>query len=405
MSNPRWTFALRGEGSETLEIDIYDVIGESWWREGVSAKSVRARLKEAKNASTIKLRVNSRGGDVIDGFAIYNLLNEHPARVEADVDALAASMASVILMAADEIRIASNGFVMIHNPWGLALGESDEMRATADLLDKMRDQIAAAYMARTGIGRDEVLAMMDAETWMTPNEAKEKGFVDKVKPAKKGASKAKALAGLDLSDLVHVPAGLLAAVAQARSEISVPGRIRAQTSGEDQGADEERTMAEDPTTPARLALLTRIEAILGATGEEAIGILKAWQGSHTELPTVKEQNAALEKSMQASTLEALIAKGKADNKLTPHLEKEVRDQFAAGDITLKGAEKWIENLSPIAALGGDKRQPAPPPQGGETPKWNGKTYAELTFQERADLKAENPELYEAMRKTFKPGAR
>lgn len=155
---------------------------------------------------------------------------------------------------------------------------------------------------------------------------------------------------------------------------------------------------------ARLALLTRMEATLGTTGEEALGTLKAWQGSHAELPKAKERIADLEKSNQASSLEALVAKGKQENKLTPAMEKSVREQFAAGEITLKGAEAWLANLTPIAALGGEKKQPAPPIQGRDAPKWNGKTYAELTPQQRHDLKAENPELFEEMRKTYKPGA-
>lgn len=213
----KWTFALRGEGSDTLEIDIYDVIGESFWGDSVSAKDVRAKLKEAKSVSTIKLRVNSRGGDVIDGFAIYNLLNEHPARVEADIDALAASMASVVIMAADEIRIAKNAMVMIHNPWGMGIGGSEDMRSLADLLDKMTGQIADAYVARTGQSIEEVTAMMAAETWMTADEAKAKGFVDMVKTAKTGKAKTKAYASLDLTGFRHVPEILATAIADARA--------------------------------------------------------------------------------------------------------------------------------------------------------------------------------------------
>lgn len=219
MSNPALAFVVRGEGTETLEIDVYDDIGESWWgEETVSAKSVRRTLKEAKGAKTILLRVNSRGGDVFDGFAIYNLLAEHPARVEADVDALAASMASVIIMAADEIRIAANAMIMVHNPWSFALGEAEDLRGTADLLDKLRGQMVDAYVARTGLARERVIEMMDAETWMTASEAKEHGFVDLVKPSQKGPEKTKALASIDLRGFERAPAVFAAAIRRARAE-------------------------------------------------------------------------------------------------------------------------------------------------------------------------------------------
>lgn len=215
MDNPTMVFALRGEGTDTLEIDVYDTIGETWWGEGVSAKSVRRALKNAPSAKLIKLRVNSRGGDVFDGHAIYNLLNDHSARVVAHIDALAASMASVIVMAADEIQMASNAMMMIHNPWTIALGEADDLRGTADLLDKLRGQIADAYVARTSLERDRVIEMMDDETWLTAAEAKELGFTDVVKSSKKSGS-AKAFASLDLRGFSRAPAEFAVAVAQAR---------------------------------------------------------------------------------------------------------------------------------------------------------------------------------------------
>lgn len=214
MANPAWTFALSGQGSDTLEIDIYDDIGESFCGESVSAKDVRAALKGAPNAKTIRVRVNSRGGDVFDGFAIYNLLAEHPARVEAQVDALAASMASVVIMAADEIKIAAGAMIMIHNPWAFTMGEGDDLRATADLLDKMRDQIADVYVARTGIDRDRVVQMMNDETWLNADEAKEHGFADVIAIPKSDERK-KALASIRLDGL-KPPKSMIAAVAHAR---------------------------------------------------------------------------------------------------------------------------------------------------------------------------------------------
>lgn len=394
-------FALRGEGSQTLEIDVYDVIGESYWRESVSAKSVRAKLKENKNASTIKLRVNSRGGDVIDGFAIYNLLNEHPARVEVDVDALAASMASVIIMAADEIRMAENAMVMIHNPWSVGMGDAEELRATADVLDKMRDQIANAYVVRTGLGRDEVLAMMDAETWLSAKEAKDKGFADVVKPSKKGAAKKKALASLDLSEFHAVPPGFMAAVAQAKS--AGPQNI-----GE--SAEETEDMNGQENRNERLSLLDRIEKAVGKSGDEAHGVVLAALSAQSALASVQAdldkaqaRIAELEQGQEAAALEQAIAQAKQESKCTPAIESSVRDAFAAKQVTLKGAQAWLSALPTISALAAAKEQKpkleAAP--GSAAPavalKHNGKSYAEMKPSERAALKKENPELFAAMR--------
>lgn len=220
----KMVFAVRGEGTERLEIDVYDDIGESFWGEGVTAKAVLRAIKSAPDAKEIRLRVNSRGGSVFDGIAIYNLLSEHAARVIADVDALAASAASLILMAADEIRIAETAMIMIHNPWTWAAGESGDLRDTADLLDKIQGQLADAYAARTGLDRERVVEMMAAETWMTALEAKELGFATEVKPSKQAEESARALAGLDLSGFERAPVAFAMAVANARVRLAPPQR-------------------------------------------------------------------------------------------------------------------------------------------------------------------------------------
>lgn len=162
------------EGESSVEITIYDEIG--YW--GINASSFIRDLRSIGAVDRIDLRINSPGGDVFDGAAIYNLLLAHPARVVVHIDGLAASMASVVAMAGDEIRIGSNAFMMVHNPWSVQVGDAAEMRSMADLLDQIGETIISAYERRTGLGRDELKAMMDAETWMSGDEAVEKGFAD-----------------------------------------------------------------------------------------------------------------------------------------------------------------------------------------------------------------------------------
>jgi ATP-dependent Clp endopeptidase proteolytic subunit ClpP len=159
---------------KAADISIYDEIG--MW--GVSASAFMRDLKSLGELDEINLSIHSPGGDVLDGWAIYNALKNNKAKVTARVEGLAASMASVILMAADEIEIPENAYVMIHNPWGVAIGDAEELRDTAELLDKLGNGLVKAYTERTGNDEDEIREMMSAETWMDGKEAVERGFAD-----------------------------------------------------------------------------------------------------------------------------------------------------------------------------------------------------------------------------------
>lgn len=173
------TVRLEADGT-TGEVMIYDRIGASWFGDGVEAKPFAEQLKKLGNVKTIRVRVNSPGGDVTEGWPIYNMLKDHPARIEMFVDGLAASMASLIVMAGDEITMAENALMMIHQPRMIAAGTSEELVDAAALLEKIETQGVDAYAARTGIPADEVRAMMKAETWMTGKEAVEKKFATKL---------------------------------------------------------------------------------------------------------------------------------------------------------------------------------------------------------------------------------
>jgi len=161
---------------KAAEISIHDEIG--MW--GVSASAFMRDLRGMGELDEIHLSIHSPGGDVLDGWAIYNSLKNSKAKITARVEGLAASMASVILMAADTVEIPENAYVMIHNPWGLAIGDADEMRDTADLLDKLGNGLVNAYASRTGNSEKDIREMMDAETWMDGKEAVERGFADKL---------------------------------------------------------------------------------------------------------------------------------------------------------------------------------------------------------------------------------
>lgn len=173
--------------SDTAEVFIYDVIGSSFWEEGVTPKAFMEEIKKVK-ASKIDLHINSPGGSVYDGFAIYQFLCNLDKEVTGIVDAMAASIASVILMACDKIIVPETSTIMIHDPWGIVIGGSESLRKEADELDRIKGQIADVYVARTGQDRKKIDSLMLNETYMTGKEAFEMKFADEVVENKKLAA-------------------------------------------------------------------------------------------------------------------------------------------------------------------------------------------------------------------------
>jgi len=171
-------YSMKAQAEEAT-VYIYEDIGSGWFG-GVSAKQFADDLKALGAVQTINVHINSYGGEVFDGVAIYRTLVSHPAKVVVHVDGVAASSAATIAMAGDEIRITEAGFLMIHNASGGVFGEAKEMRQMADLLDTISSTIADVYAARSGKGHEQIVAWMEATTWMTAAEAVERGFADQV---------------------------------------------------------------------------------------------------------------------------------------------------------------------------------------------------------------------------------
>lgn len=171
-------YSMKARNAEA-DVFIYEDVGSGWFG-GVSAKQFAEDLKALGDVTVINVHINSYGGEVFDGVAIYTQLKNHPAKVISHIDGVAASIASVIAMAGDEIRIADAGFIMIHNASGGVFGESKDMRKVADLLDTITATIADVYHARTGQDLDAIKSYMDAETWFTAAQAVEMLFADTV---------------------------------------------------------------------------------------------------------------------------------------------------------------------------------------------------------------------------------
>ena len=170
-------YSIKAKANEVAEISIYEEIG-GW---GVSAKTFANDLKAlGGNLKQINLHIHSPGGDVFEGLAIYNLLKNHPANITVYIDGLAASMASVIAMAGNEVIMPENAMMMIHKPWGIQGGDAEDMRKYADLLDKVENTLIPAYASKTGKTPEELAEMLSAETWLNGKECVEQGFADKL---------------------------------------------------------------------------------------------------------------------------------------------------------------------------------------------------------------------------------
>jgi ATP-dependent protease ClpP protease subunit len=170
----------RAEASDAAVIRIFGDIGDSWWGDSVSAAQFAEDLEEIGKVAQLEVRLNSPGGDMFDGVAIYNTLRNHPAKVTAYVDGLAASAASVIAMGADELVMGTGTQLMIHDAWALSVGNADEMRAQAAVMDKLSDAMADIYADRTGGYSADWREAMREESWYGADEAVKAGLADRV---------------------------------------------------------------------------------------------------------------------------------------------------------------------------------------------------------------------------------
>lgn len=170
----RWQPSASEAGGENV-ITMYDQIGEGWDGNGVTSKRVSAALRTI-GARDVVVNLNSPGGNYFEGIAIYNLLRAHPHKVTVNVVGLAASAASLIAMAGDDVLMGDGSFLMIHNAWSLAVGNRADLQSAIDMLAKVDDAMAQIYVAASGQDKAAVTAMLDAETWLNRDDAVAKGF-------------------------------------------------------------------------------------------------------------------------------------------------------------------------------------------------------------------------------------
>ena len=179
----KW-YNIQNKAGETADVYIFDEIGTY----GITAQEFINDIKGLKDLP-INLRINSLGGDVFDGMAMYNVIKRREAKTTVYIEGIAASIATIIALGADQVVMAENSLFMIHNAWGGTMGEAKDMRKTADTLDKISGELTDIYRKKTGLSYEALQEMMDEETWLNAEEAYEAGFVDVISDSIKVAAK------------------------------------------------------------------------------------------------------------------------------------------------------------------------------------------------------------------------
>lgn len=183
LKNKFWNF--KALDKTTGELTLYgEISNESWYGDEVTPKEFKAGLDGLGDIETLNVYINSPGGDVFAGQTIYSILKRHKAHKNVYIDGLAASIASVIAMAGSTIFMPKNSMMMIHNPWTVGMGNASDFRKLAEDLDKIRESLISAYEDRSALNKEEIIDIMDKETWLTASECEEYGFCDVVEEEK-----------------------------------------------------------------------------------------------------------------------------------------------------------------------------------------------------------------------------
>jgi len=175
----RWDGGIKAANSNDNTISIFDVIGTDYWGEGVTANRIAGALR-SMNGEDVTVSINSPGGDMFEGLAIYNQLREYSGKVTVKVLGIAASAASIIAMAGDDVQIGRGAFLMIHNCWVYAVGNRHDLARAAQDMEPFDRAMQDIYSARSGLDAATVSGMMDNETYIGGNDAVEKGFADRL---------------------------------------------------------------------------------------------------------------------------------------------------------------------------------------------------------------------------------
>ena len=331
-----------------VEVDLFDEIG-GW---GIYAKELKDELSNMIGNPTeeVLVNINSPGGSVFEGIEIYNYLKGLPNKVTVKINSLAASIATVIALGADELEISESAFFMIHNPWTMAGGEAEDLRKQADVLDKIKETILSIYEKNSNLSRERLTALMNEETWLTGAEALEYGFATRLTEGL--AVAAKATTGL-VKNFKNVPNNLEMAeelkVEETTEEVTVEANLEEateETLEETQEVTNEATEeeVEEVIEEKEEGILAKVKAFLSNKLENASNELnERYAEVSNEVKALKEVKADLESENKdlKETLEETFEMLKKSQELNESFKNEVKD------LNEKLTEEVGEDLTPV----------------------------------------------------------
>lgn len=363
---------------KAAELLIYDVIGRDFWGEGVDATGVVNFLAEQDDDAEIHVRINSPGGSAFDGAAIYNVLAQSDRRVVVHIDGLAASAASLVAMAGDEIRMASNAIMMIHNASGITVGTAADHEKSIEMLRTVDESMAKAYAARGGLGLPDVKEIMDAETWMGAEEAEGYGFADIITEPKE-ASASWGRSGERIVASFRKSPQHLTQAPQMR-----PHQIAAQAAEEHQPMDMKKVSAmlgvpEDAHEDTLVAAIeARCEEVDKLTANLEAAMAREPDprkyASRDDLEKIRARSEALEAKLRDRDLEDLLVRGEGRIVFSDNDRDRYRRFVQSGGMTLDALREEIEN-KPVSELATRDEVKARTPQTDE----NGLDQDDLDF--------------------------
>lgn len=344
MAQNWYAFKNAPDKSGEVELSLYDEIGSF----GIGAKQFIAELKEYKGQH-VHLRINSPGGEIVEGSAIYNALSRHEGGLTVHIDALAASMASVIAMSGDPVYMADNALLMIHNPWTLAAGEAKDLRKQADLLDTMKSNLIRAYQKKSGMEEKAIAKLMDEETWLDAVEAVALGFVDAIEDGIPAAASAKEMrarfdnfARAKMQNTVISEAEVSAPAADPVVEETPVAAETVEAVADAPVVEEAEVVAveEVPVAEEAQAAVTA-DSLVAKISDMAAKLSQVEAratAAEAELSKVKEAFAALEKGagVAAATVVPTVASEDKSDPVAQWMDAvERKDYAAAGDLYAK----------------------------------------------------------------------
>lgn len=281
------------------DIDSMTGFGPQMLRDGLAAAA----------GGPVTVRLNSEGGNVIDGLACYNLLRSYPGEKTIVIDGMALSIASLIACGGDKVQMAENAWFMIHNPHNQAMGDGNDLRDMATLLDGMRDQLASVYSAKSGKAKDEILKLMDAETWLNGPQAKEAGFVDEVTASLDVAAEFDASRFSRPPQITHKETAMAAATYQELKAAFPRAKAEFITGCLDRGHSLDKARAEYDDAMAKA--MEEKEAELAKAKAECDEMKKESEAKAKAEEEEKKEAAAKAKAEEEEKKEAAEAKAKA----------------------------------------------------------------------------------------------